>query len=109
MSAAKKICTYSNINETEERSMVIYDHLGDLVTNNLLACLIPEENVKRAVFNINMGDHRIINKVHKNNYKVIWRASATEMDSQDDTHCFGSNFRPISFTLEEYNVSPFLP
>ena len=31
------------------------------------------------------------------------------MDNHDDSHCFGVNFRPISFTLEEYTVSPFIP
>ena len=66
------------------------------------------ENVKRAVFNINTGDHRIINKVHKNQDKVIWRASETEMENHADTHCFGANFRPLSFTSEECTVSPFL-
>ena len=31
------------------------------------------------------------------------------MDNHADTHCFGANFRPISFTSEECNVSPFIP
>ena len=31
-SAANRGSTYSNRNETEERSVVIYDHLGNLVT-----------------------------------------------------------------------------
>ena len=31
------------------------------------------------------------------------------MDNHADTHCFGANFRPISFTLEECTVSPFIP
>ena len=31
------------------------------------------------------------------------------MDSHTDTHCFGANFRPISFTLEEFTVYQFLP
>ena len=30
------------------------------------------------------------------------------MDNHTDTHCFGSNIRPISFTLEEYTVPPFV-
>ena len=46
--------------------MVVYDHLGNLVKNNLLAYLVPEGNLKKAVFNINTGDRRIINKLHKN-------------------------------------------
>ena len=74
--------------------MVIYDNLYILVTKTRQAYLVPEENLKRAVFNINTGDRRIINKVHKNQDKVIWRASATEMDDHTDTHCFGANFRP---------------
>ena len=65
--------------------------------------------MKRAVFNKNIGDRRIINKVHKNKDKFIWREPDTEMDNHSDTHYFGANFRPISFTSEECTVSPFLP
>ena len=70
--------------------MVIYYHLGNLVTKNLLADVFPEENVKRVVFSINIGDRRITNKEHKN--QVIWRASATEMYNHADTNYFGDNF-----------------
>ena len=45
--------------------MFIYDHLENLVTKTSMADLVPEENLKRAVFNINIGNLRIINKVHK--------------------------------------------
>ena len=31
------------------------------------------------------------------------------MDNHDDTHCFREHFSPISLTLEELTVSPFLP
>ena len=41
VSAANRGITYSIINETEERSVVIYDHLGNLVTKNLLEELVP--------------------------------------------------------------------
>ena len=61
-----------------------------------------------VVFNINTSDCRLIDKLHKNQDKFIWRASYTETENHSDTRCFGSNFRPISFTLEELNVSPFL-
>ena len=84
----KRVSTYSNINETEEQSVVIYDHLGKLFTKTWLEELFPEENLKRAVFNINTGDRQIINKICKNKDKVIWRSSATEMDNHADTHCF---------------------
>ena len=47
--------------------------------------------------------------MHKNQEKVICRASATEMENRDDTHCFGDNYRPILFTSEEFTVSPLLP
>ena len=57
--------------------MVIYDHLGNLVTKTFLSYLFPEENSNRVVFNINTGDLRIINKVHKNQDKVIWRTYST--------------------------------
>ena len=94
VSAANRGSTSSNRNKTEERSVVIYDHLGNPAKNTRLVDLIPEENLKRAVFNINTGDRRIINKLYKNQDKVIWRESATEMDNNTDTRCFGSNFRP---------------
>ena len=51
-----------------------------------------------TVFNINTSDRQVINKLHKNQDKVIRRSSATEMDNRADTHCFGDNFQPISFT-----------
>ena len=101
MSAANRGSISSNTNKTEERIMVIYYHLGNLLTMTLLSDLVPEENTKREVFNIDTGNRRIINKVHKNQDKVIWRASATETENRSDTHCFGSYFRPISFTSEE--------
>ena len=75
--------------------MVIYYHLGNLFTNTLLLDLVPQENLKKAVFNTNTGDGGIINKVHKNQDKVIWRALATEMENHADTHFFGANFQPI--------------
>ena len=71
--------------------MVIHYHLGNLVTKSLLADLVPEENLKRAVFNINIGDRRINIKLHKNQDNVTWRESATEMEYHADTHCFGEN------------------
>ena len=61
------------------------------------------------VFNINTRDCRVINKVHKHQDKVIWRESATEMENHADTHRFGSNFRPLSLTSEEFTVSPLYP
>ena len=45
-----------------------------------------------AVFNINTDNCRIINKVHKNQYKVIWRASVTVMDNHADTHFLDPTF-----------------
>ena len=71
VSAANRGSTFSNRNEIKERSVVIYDHLGNLVTKNWLTDLLPEENVKRVVFKINTGNCRIIIKVNNNPYKVI--------------------------------------
>ena len=31
------------------------------------------------------------------------------MDNHSDNYLFGSNFRPIPFTLEEFTVSPLIP
>ena len=92
MYASNRGSTYSNINETEERSVVIYDHLGNLITKTLLAYPIPEGKVKRVAFNTNTGNRQIINKLHKNQDKIIWRALASEMYNHSDTHCFGDNF-----------------
>ena len=36
-----------------------------------------------------------MNKLHKTQDKVIWKALATEMDNNDETCCFGANFPPI--------------
>ena len=60
------------------------------------------------VLNINTRDLRKNNKVHKNQDKVIWRASSTERENHTDTHCFGATFRPISFIEEDYTVPPLL-
>ena len=46
--------------------MVVYDHIWNLVTNTALADLVHEKTIKREVLNINTGNHKIINKVHKN-------------------------------------------
>ena len=70
--------------------------------------LVTDGNGNIPALNINTSDCRVINKVHKNQEKVIWRESTTEMDNHADTHCFGANFLPISFTLEDCNVSPFI-
>ena len=89
MSADNKSTTSSN---TEERIVFIYNHLGNLITKYYLTDLVLEENVNRVVFNINTGNHWLINKVRKNHYYVIWRALANEMDNHADTHCFKANF-----------------
>ena len=62
--------------------------------------------INRPVFNINASDRQVVNKLHKNQDKFIWRASSTEKDNHADTHCFGANFYLTSFTLEECTVSP---
>ena len=79
MSASNRGSTSSNRNEIKKRSVVTYDHLGNLVTMTLLADLVPEENLKRAVFNINTGDRQINIILHKNQDNVTWRELATEM------------------------------
>ena len=88
--------------------MVTYNLLGNRVSRYLLEDLVPDGNGKRLVSNINTSFCWVIDKLHENQDKVIWRGSDTEMDNYDDTHCFGANFRPISFTSEECTVSTFL-
>ena len=75
--------------------MVTYDHLGNRVSRSLMEDLVPDVNGKRTVLKINTSNLWIINKLHTNQDKVIWRESATEMDKHADTHCFGANFQPI--------------
>ena len=60
------------------------------------------------IFNTNTTKFRIIHKVYKNQDKVIWMSSSTEMDNHADTYYFVENFFPIPFTSEELNLSPFL-
>ena len=47
-------------------------------------------------------------KAFKESGKIHWETCSTEMDNHTDTHCFGSNIRPISFTSEECTVANFL-
>ena len=44
------------------------------------------------VFNINTKDSQVINKIHKNQDKIIGEAEATDMDNYSDNYCFGANF-----------------
>ena len=65
------------------------------------------------VFRIRTGSRRAIDKVGRkgrgtDSEKIHWDASPTEIDSHADTHCFGQNFRPISWTGQECTVAPFL-
>ena len=89
--------------------MVIYDHLGNLITITLLADFFPEVNVKRAVFNINTDNRRIINKVHKTRTRLFGGHKPLKWTIMLIPIFFKSNFLPISFTLEEFTSSPFLP
>ena len=83
------------INELDELSVVTYDHLGNRVLRYWLVELVPDVNEKRTVFIINKSNCWVINRVHQNENKVIWRASANEMDNHSDNHCFGKNYWPI--------------
>ena len=54
--------------------------------------LFPDINLNMTVFNTNTRDRPIIHKVNKNKDKVIWIASATEMEIHTDTHCLAQIF-----------------
>ena len=58
-------------------------------------------NLYRTALNINTSNSLSINNVHKNQEKVFWRASYTEIYNHADIHFFGEKFLPVSFTLEE--------
>ena len=60
--------------------------------------LVPSGNGKRTVLNINTSDRHLINKLHKNHYKVIWREPASEIENHADIHCFEAKFQQILFT-----------
>ena len=70
-------------------SGVTYNHFGNRVKKSYLVDITPDGNIKRIVFNTNTSDPREVNRVHTNQDKVIWKASATEMENNSDTHCFG--------------------
>ena len=55
-------------------------------------------------------NRRIIANVkrHKSQIALSFDPCQTEMDNHADTICFGKNFRPIYFTSEVCQVSPFL-
>ena len=75
MSDARRSSADAIINEPEELSVVAYDNLGNRVTGSSLADVVPDVNAKRTVLNINTRYRWVINKVHKNQDKVICRAS----------------------------------
>ena len=60
------------------------------------------------VCHIDTSKRRYVGKVNKKMEEPYWDACPTEMDNHADTHCFGRNFRPLSFTSEECTVAPFL-
>ena len=66
------------------------------------------------ILKINTGERRQCRSIGKAQRghgaaKIDWEPKPLEIDSHADTHCFGSNFRPIYFTQHECTVSPFLP
>ena len=79
-------------------SMITKGTLLQIIDHHTLSL---NKNVKRALFNINTGDCQIINKVQKKQENFIWRELSTEINNHAETHCFGVNFLPISFSLEE--------
>ena len=82
---------------SKDISVITYDHPWKHVTNYWLSSLVPDtwitwktliKPIPYDVFNISTKYHRVINKVNKNQDKVIWDAEATDMDNHDDTSCF---------------------
>ena len=72
------------------------------------------DKYKRSIYNgiskVLTRNRRVIKDVNwkEKNQSIYWDAEDTDIDNHADTHCFGKNFRPISFTSEVCTVSPFL-
>ena len=62
------------------------------------------------IFRIKTGERRNIGKVNRKREEdeIYYGPGASEIDSHADTHCFGRNFRPLSWTGQECSVAPFL-
>ena len=62
------------------------------------------------IFRITTGSRRAIENVtrQRDQGHIYYHACPTEIDSHADTHCFGQNFRPVTWTGHECSVSPFL-
>ena len=62
------------------------------------------------ILRVATGEQRHVDNVGRKNQpnNIYYQACATEVDSHADTHCFGRNFRPISWTGHECSVAPFL-
>ena len=73
-------------------TVVTYDYLGNNITRSWLPDLVSDGNINYTVFNISKSNRRIINKVHTNHNRVIWRAPSNEIENYSDTHCFGKTF-----------------
>ncbi len=62
------------------------------------------------ILRIATGERRHVGNVGRREQSdsIYYQACPTEIDSHADTHCFGRNFRPISWTGHECSVAPFL-
>ena len=81
--------------------------------------LVSEINDARVCFHnhtltevcrISTGERQSIGKARtkEDTGEIYHYACPTEIDSHADTHCFGRNFRPLSWTGHECSVAPFL-
>ena len=74
----------------------------------MVACKHYGRILQPGIFHINTGFRIFIEKTSRIQEKIHWDVCSTDMDKYADTHCFGRNTWPISFTSEEYTVTPFL-
>ena len=90
MSSVNIINAAKNRNDqqvSEELIVINYDCLGNLIIRCLLPDLVPDtdETEKIMDFKINTRDHRVINKLHRNQDKVLCKSSSIEMENHADT------------------------
>ena len=102
-----------------DTSTITYDYLGNplWLGHSGIKNLINKVSVawkhygcivQLYVFHIISVSRTFSEKTSSKQEQIHWDACSTYMDDHVDTHWFGRNIRPISFTSEECTVSPLL-
>ena len=88
---------HKNRNNQEDLRVITYEQLENLMTRYWIPDLLPDpDGTGNMMFsNINTRKLQDISKLHKNHDKFICKSSATDMENNSYTHCFGVKFLPI--------------